>query len=917
MAGTGHLYEIVNVLAVRSYLMERGRYLRTSFANDWLTSKKVVKFFTQEKFTEVVSPENFDIMIDAFDQEQIGHLRRKIDAGENLRMFSKLRTEALGPDLPHMIDWLLHIERSDQKRLSKLYKMTVEQVSEAAAKWTSWSTDNVERGREQVLIEFDNGMFWVEMLDEKSIKAEGAILNHCIGGYSSQLQSGNYRLFSLRGEGNNSIISVAVYHNLLRMQWWLEQARGHSNNPVPVHCEQALADLMNHLGICGPKDVSGTGVTFGADGVWKRVINSRKEILWQEHVCYVDGLSALVMSNHVPGLYLAEIIFSDERLIVQDGSKEQHTGKIDPKAVVKITANRHFHIIEQRAVAKLMNRLGTSEYTSREPFIGYSNGQAVPLLDAYERRVIAGIECIVRTKGNPLGDDKYGMDEFEIVIPHSRDLARTLVKIGKLRSGYGTKSYENSVRHVSDLKVALVVDPDRLNSFETNRVLSVINELGTIEEFLNEKATDASFEEWYDKFKPRRVVKTGRWVSLSIDGIKEPAITDIKDGYWLHCNGHAEFFYRNKSISLRQWKENELLSVSEPHYSDVANLKDETIAFLNKYGWNPSVEYFWSNSFPFNKNEYYISSITGTVSKMIYYLHGMWRLAETDDELIKAFTTKLPKKRKYAFTPAESSAILRLLPMDYVSDEMDEVLVTALQSWSKSVNARSCEYYYWRTQKEFIVNLLRLYDRVSPAAQKKCSQYLRRFLLRKTKRMKSFTGEKETMDYIVMLHQHLSDKEFVKLMKKACQSYNLMPASHRAPNPEWRKMYDRLKAISDYSAREISHQISWLFFHLDPHKIFHDNPMTFDEAVAWVDIAEISYDNYCVYRIEDGCKGLLDYMLIASKNDIEGDWKIPISKLRFVIKEIGEAEARKQEIRRIEVEKQNRWWDEYKARNAA
>src|SRR5690606_30533119 len=122
----------------------------------------------------------------------------KNNAGETLRLFSKIRTEAIGPDLPHMVDWLLHIERNDQKRLSKLYKMTVEQVSDAAAKWTSWTADDIERGREEVVLKCDNGMFWMELLDEKAIKAEGSALNHCIGGYGHHLKSGNYRLFSLR-----------------------------------------------------------------------------------------------------------------------------------------------------------------------------------------------------------------------------------------------------------------------------------------------------------------------------------------------------------------------------------------------------------------------------------------------------------------------------------------------------------------------------------------------------------------------------------------------------------------------------------------------------------------------------------------------------------------------------------------------
>lgn len=922
MAGTGHPYEIVNLHHVKDFLMERGKYLRTSATKDWLTSKKVIKFFTKEMFTDEVAPENFDMMLNVFDQAEVEHLQMKNNAGETLRLFSKIRTEAIGPDLPHMVDWLLHIERNDQKRLSKLYKMTVEQVSDAAAKWTSWTADDIERGREEVVLKCDNGMFWMELLDEKAIKAEGSALNHCIGGYGHHLKSGNYRLFSLRGESNYSIISVAIYHNILRSQWWLQEARGHSNNPVPVQCEQALADLMNHLNVQGPEKVSGTGVTVGADGIWRRVINSRREIRWQGYICYVDVSNMLVMSNHAPGLYLAEIIFSDEKLIVEDGSDEHPVDKIDPKAIVKTTGDRHFHINEQRAVAELMNRLGTSKYTSRDPFIVQAHGKAIPLLDSYERRWLAGAECIVKTKGDPfyndpLYSDVCGKALYEIVVPHSRDLARTLVTIGGVNDSYLRKSYGAHVRTDINLKAALVKDPDRMNSSETIRVLSVLNELGTVTDILNEKATDVSFKSWQEKFKPRRIWKTDKWVSLTIDGKTDVALTDSgKGGYWLHCEGHAEFFdEENKSLALRQWNKSDLQYIETPFHTSVEKYKVEAVAFLNKHGWTPTPEYFWNNASPFDRNEYYRSDIMGTVHKIIYFLHGEWRLAETDDELVKAFTTKLPRKRKYEFTPAEASAILRLLPMDYVSDEMDEAFVAALSSWSKSVNARSCLGYFPRTQKDFIINLQRLYDRVPPAAQKKCSQFLSRFLLEKTKGKKTFMMNGNATEYLLLLYPHLSNKDFIRVVKKASSSsWKKLSDNKRSPLPEWRKMHDRVSSISKYEAADFTRELNWVFFHFDANETFKTDLITLDEANLWGDLVEVSKADYFADRIEDSCKALLEQMERASAMDTMNDWSVPITKIQLALKFIAEAEARAEQKKQEEAERHRIWMTEFKAR---
>src|SRR5690606_23448580 len=118
----------------------------------------------------------------------------------------------------------------------------------------------------------------------------------CIANYWEHVQSRGWRVFSLRNSSNHSIVSAAVYPDR-DGSLQFDQARSHQNNPVPARCEQAVADLLNHLEVGGRAMGSGANVTRDRDGVWKRIISVRKEIQWQGHTCYVDGANMLVMSN--------------------------------------------------------------------------------------------------------------------------------------------------------------------------------------------------------------------------------------------------------------------------------------------------------------------------------------------------------------------------------------------------------------------------------------------------------------------------------------------------------------------------------------------------------------------------------------------------------------------------------------------
>lgn len=923
MAGTGHPYEIVNLHDVKNFMMERGHYLKTAAAMEWLTSKKVIKFFTSEKFTEQVKPETFDTMRDGFNQEEIAHLQRKMEAGEQLRMFSKFKCENFGPDLPHMVDWLLHIERNDRKRLTKLYKMTVEQVSDISGKWHSWATSDVERGEESVVFYLDNGMFWVEMLDVKSLEAEGSALKHCIGGYGHHLPGGNWRMFSLRSEGNHSIISVAIFRNHTDGSWRVSEARAHSNTPVPVNCEQALADLLNLMKVARGTRVSGANVTCDEDGVWKRLVNVYKEIRWQDHTCYVDGCSMLVMSNYALGVYLVEILFSDKNRIHEDDTDGIVCTQIDPDASVKSTHYRHYHIDELRDIAELVSRLGVRSFGTTG-FGSLSNlltenddGKVVPILDLYERLEIGGVECIVKTAGSPTYSGMGRDMRYEIEIPHSRDLARTVAKIGKQNRGYLHRSYYD--RHVEsdrELQACKIEDFDRLNITETRRLFAVLNGLGTVENIMHDETKKEDFGKWKEKYEPRIKAYSRQWVALAVDGLKEPTTTpNFKDGYWLTHDGIAELYVMNSRIvSLQQWKDGDLFHISWETYQ-THSYEDEVVAFLNKYAWKATPEYCWRNYSPFDKNDFYRSEMFGNTSKYIFQLHGKWQLASDDSDIIKAFTTKAPRKRKYEFTGAEAATLLRMLPLDHVSEELDEAFSVAFIAWAKYLKAKDIGFSS-RLDMEFVTNLMRLYDRFTPAAQKKYVSFLTKYLWRDLKDKSRLTTSANKVDMAIMLHPYMLERDFVKIFSKLT-TWHLMADGQRTPKKEWLQVFGRGTTILKFDIRNLHYQFHWLFFHLKANELFSKEPITLEEASLWADFAHIPGYDYAetdAYRVSDGCKELLVQIRRSAALDADTDWSPMVARYEEIIHHLSLAEQRRVEREKRLREEHERWMAEFKAR---
>lgn len=910
MAGTGHPYEIVNYEEVIKFVTRREKILCSPESIAWLKSKKVIKFYTSEKFTDRVKPASFDTLMDTCSPRDADHLRQKLEKGDELRLFSDFKATNFGPDLSHIVDWLLVLERSDRKRLSKLYKMTVEQVSEMASRWTSWTSSQVERGEETVIERLENGMFWVEMLDEKSLAAEGTALKHCIGGYGKNLVSGGWRMFSLRGPGNNSIVSLAIMkrHGI----WTYQEARTFSNAPVPVHCEQALVDLLNKLDVVGNGHVHGSNLVHDKDAGWQRMVNAYEEIQWQGHTCYQHGRSLIVMSNFAQGVYLAEIHFSDKNRVKSDGSADQVNTNIDPEASVRISHPRHFHIEELRDLSKVINALGNNDVIHLGGLTVTRDGVVAPLMDTYEMRNIGDVECVVCTGYQ---------GKYELLVTHSRDKNRILARIGGVTRDYAfTKNYEGLVEKDLDLSAVKIIDADRLNITETRRLLSVMNELNTVLYLFHDKSIKDSYEAWENKYLPRLNHKNLKWLLLAVDGVREDVTSKTWPGsHWLYVDGHAELRKPENSlaVTIRMRNSNEVYSIGGDGFKSYEYHKDEIVDFLNKRRWVAGPDFYWNGYSPFDKLEYYRQEMMGNTSSFIFQLHGVWQTATSDTEIAAAFKKKGPRKRSYSFSEGEASALLRMLPINYEAAGMDEVFSCAIVAWTKSFNSLRQALFYPRLSAEFIDGILSHFGKLTPVAQKKLISFLTKYIKRKMSGTKSILLDRKIVDLILKLHPYLAESDFIKLISKISDSYYYMEDSRRKPRIEWLPVFRRADELSQKLSYNMLYSFHWMFFHLQAPVLFEKEPITLEEASAWAAFAEI--DGYkCMeteaYRMEDGCKDLLTSIRKAAELDPETDWTAMIARYEGLIAYLSLAGERRAEQLRQYKEEQDRWMADWRER---
>lgn len=113
--------------------------------------------------------------------------------------------EAIAEFLNHAadtLDWIESLPDTD-RRIRRIDRMSWKDAQEAASTWheklAKAKIDDNERMNGVVNVaDFDDGMFMAKLVTDKALKAEGAMMGHCVGGYWGRVQTGKTAIYSLR-----------------------------------------------------------------------------------------------------------------------------------------------------------------------------------------------------------------------------------------------------------------------------------------------------------------------------------------------------------------------------------------------------------------------------------------------------------------------------------------------------------------------------------------------------------------------------------------------------------------------------------------------------------------------------------------------------------------------------------------------
>lgn len=521
MAGTGHGYEISNVNDVSTTL----NWCAAMFddvegfggPDGWFHTKAFLKFLTSENFVFRIRRDNADSFLEETDPEERDFVSAKLEAGGDVRRFSRDQFRNFGPDVRHAADYARYLARTNPRGLRKASRMAPAEFFARVRRWVPARSvrTSLPEGATALVKTTSAGRRWLELLDMAALRREGARMSHCVGdgGYRTVQNGGRSRIFSLRDTEDRPLVTVETDD---RDPAAILQIKAFGNESILPGARECLCELMNQLGAhTDTADVAFAHVAFVEGKGWRPI-----EQVWRQmEICgmdaMVDGRVAILMSPVRPGVALLR------GTGLRDWWREgDHRG-----LSVAMADRRNWHIEEVRAVCRFLDEFQVNnplDYGPRDQRIVLMDGRHVPFVDAIERRLAGDVEYFVLPDGNT-------------VVYQSSSRTVPLLEVGrKPVDRYGSTQ-------CADL-YAMPCNLERWNATDTRRCLEVMTHLD-VKDFrtglvaddwslLNEHSSEMRRE--IDSLKKRyeiRRTEEGRWHSFLLEAVREEARTI--DGEWL------------------------------------------------------------------------------------------------------------------------------------------------------------------------------------------------------------------------------------------------------------------------------------------------------------------------------------------------------------------------------------------------
>jgi len=151
-------------------------------------------------------------------------------------------TERLG--LNHVSDVLMEDLQTGKLRPEQLNQMSIEKAIRRAAEYDAEKAKAMAKANASsvegmpIPKAYDDGYKWVELKHdtdpkrtEKALKSEGEMMGHCVGGYCPNVESGEIKIFSLRGPDGKSHVTIEARPQFSMTLWRNANLDAINSNP--------------------------------------------------------------------------------------------------------------------------------------------------------------------------------------------------------------------------------------------------------------------------------------------------------------------------------------------------------------------------------------------------------------------------------------------------------------------------------------------------------------------------------------------------------------------------------------------------------------------------------------------------------------------------------------------------------------
>lgn len=371
MAGTGHSYEIANVGDVRLLVDECAAMADDQVAAAWFRGKPFLRYATSDKFVFKIRKNASRAFLDCVDEREREFIVRKLDAGEDVRLFSRDQFNRLGPDVRHAVDWITTLKRARPAEHAKISRMAPEDLFRKVSVWipARGSGTKLPDGRISLVLTTEDGHHWYELEDADALLAEGDAMSHCVdnGAYGQHLEKGDLRILSMRNGEGDRVLTMELRGGIRPGEpLHIRQIQAFANTPAPQAALGSICAVLNHLAVAPRQsgEERRARIAHSTEHGWRSIYQTWQRMDFLDMNCISDGNEFIVMSPIHPERPLLSVTspMPGAFLPMLGGASSAPEGNY----TAALADTRHYTINELRAAATAINAFGASRsYDSR------------------------------------------------------------------------------------------------------------------------------------------------------------------------------------------------------------------------------------------------------------------------------------------------------------------------------------------------------------------------------------------------------------------------------------------------------------------------------------------------------------------------------------------------------------------------